>query len=93
LTLVKEAPDAAAEEAPAPRAEESAATPAGTPTNRNRVLDTVRSASGPLAQKDIVAATGIDKGGVSRAVAALVKSGDVAKTPAGIVIAGKEVSA
>ncbi|MFJ2923365.1 MarR family transcriptional regulator, partial [Streptomyces sp. NPDC087307] len=89
LALVK----TAAEEVPAPRAEEAAAAPAGAPTNRDRVLDAVRSAAGPLAQKDIAEATGIDKGAVSRAVTALVKAGEIAKTKAGIVIAGKEASA
>ncbi|MER6604306.1 MarR family transcriptional regulator [Streptomyces parvus] len=71
----------------------SAPAPAEPVTNRDRVLDAVRAASGPIAQKDITAATGIDKGAVSRAVKALVTSGELAKTDAGIVIAAGEVSA
>ena len=91
LRLVKDAAtNSAAEAATAP---EPKSAPAGAPTNRDRVLDAVRSASGPISQKDIAEATGVDKGGVSRAVAALVKAGELAKTASGIVIAGKEASA
>ncbi|MFB7853486.1 MULTISPECIES: MarR family transcriptional regulator [unclassified Streptomyces] len=90
LVLVK----AAAEEVPAPRTEEVAAAPAGAPTNRDRVLDVIRRAPGPISQKGIAERSGVDKGGVSRAVKALVKSGDVAKLDDGqVVIAAGEVSA
>ncbi|MDX3059605.1 FtsK/SpoIIIE domain-containing protein [Streptomyces sp. NE06-03E] len=83
LQLVK---DEAAVEVPAAR-------PAAEPvTNRTRVLDAVRD--GARTNRDIVDATGINKGSVSKLLKALVADGELAKLDDGqVVVAVKGVSA
>lgn len=63
---------------------------AGPVTNRDRVLAAVRE--GARTPKDVTAATGLNKGTVSREIKALVQSGAVARSEDGTLAAG-EVSA
>ena len=64
--------------------------PAAEVTNRDRVMDAVRS--GARSAAAIAKATGLNKGTVSREVKALVKAGSVLRAEDGTLTAG-EVSA
>ncbi|MGK4909980.1 MarR family transcriptional regulator [Streptomyces albus] len=96
LRLVKDgdyllAPPADPPAVPGPRAE---AAPAGLTEAESAVLDTVRSAAGPVRQKDVVVSTGLAKGTVSKTVAKLVKAGHLVKAEDGsLSAAAGEVSA
>ena len=80
LRLVKAAPAAAV---PTPRTDTDTA-----------VLDAVRTAAGPVRQKDIVDASGLAKGTVSKAVTRLVTAGALIKATDGtLTAAAEEVSA
>ncbi|WSK58392.1 ATP-binding protein [Streptomyces albidoflavus] len=85
LTLVKPMLDGV----PAPR-EAGESAPAAEVTNRDRVMDAVRS--GARSAAAIAKATGLNKGTVSREVKALVKAGSVLRAEDGTLTAG-EVSA
>ncbi|MFJ3044171.1 MarR family transcriptional regulator [Streptomyces tendae] len=88
LTLVK----AAAEEVPAPRTEEAAATPGDLTENQQAVLLAVRD--GASTNAEIAAKVGINPGSVTRAVTALAKRGLVVKQGTEIRLGGaEEVSA
>ncbi|MEU4012096.1 MarR family transcriptional regulator [Streptomyces pseudogriseolus] len=85
---VTEAPTAEPEKkTPAPR--KKMPIKAGPPvkTSRDRVLDAVRAASGPIRQKDVVRALGISPGTVSKAVSALLAAGLLARLDDGAVAA------
>ncbi|WP_367575303.1 FtsK/SpoIIIE domain-containing protein [Streptomyces griseoaurantiacus] len=60
-----------------------------------RVMEAVRDAEGPIRQKEIVAATGLAKGTVSKAVARLLLAGELARQDDGSVTvpAGTEAAA
>lgn len=76
-------PAAPAAEVPAARTEAEAA-----------VLDAVRAAGGPVRQKDVVEASGLAKGTVSKTVTKLVTAGHLVKADDGtLTIAAGEVSA
>lgn len=84
--LAPPAPAAPAAEVPAQRTEAETA-----------VLDAVRAASGPVRQKDVVDASGLAKGTVSKTVTKLVKAGELVKAEDGTLTlaapAAGEVSA
>lgn len=84
--LAPPAPQAPAAEVPAQRTEAETA-----------VLDAVRAAGGPVRQKEIVDASGLAKGTVSKTVAKLVAAGDLVKAEDGTLTlaatAAGEVSA
>ncbi|WP_432071339.1 FtsK/SpoIIIE domain-containing protein [Streptomyces sp. AA1529] len=96
LRLVKDedfhlAPPAPPEAGPAPRAESAAS---GRTEAESAVLDAVRTAAGPVRQKDVAEATGLAKGTVSKAVRSLVESGAVRRAEdGGLTAAAGEVSA
>jgi S-DNA-T family DNA segregation ATPase FtsK/SpoIIIE len=69
--LAPPAPTAPAPEVPAQRTEAETA-----------VLNAVRAAAGPVRQKDVVEASGLAKGTVSKTVAKLVKAGELVKADA-----------
>jgi S-DNA-T family DNA segregation ATPase FtsK/SpoIIIE len=55
------------------------------PSADDRVLDAVMRAGGPVRQKDVVEASGLSKGAVSKAVARLVEAGRLAKQEDGTI--------
>ena len=57
----------------------------GPRSNVARVGEAVRVAGGPVGQKEVVAATGLNKGTVSKAVRRLVAEGTVVRREAGRV--------
>ncbi|NUV65003.1 helix-turn-helix domain-containing protein, partial [Streptomyces sp. CAI-85] len=90
LRLVKDE----AATAPAQRTEEAAATPAGLTETEAAVVDAVQKAGRPVRQKDVVDASGVAKGTVSKVVNKLIGAGVLARTEDGAIIAAaKEVSA
>lgn len=91
LRLVKDAPEAAVPaQQSAPAAE---AAPALTDAE-SAVLAAVRAAGGPVRQKDIVEASGLAKGTVSKTVTKLVKAGVLVRAEDGtLTAAAGEVSA
>ncbi|MBZ6212153.1 ATP-binding protein [Streptomyces olivaceus] len=82
---------------PATAAAPAAEVPAQRTEAETAVLDAVRAASGPVRQKDVVDASGLAKGTVSKTVAKLVKAGELVKAEDGtLILAGTvagEVSA
>lgn len=74
----------------------AAAVPAQRTEAETAVLDAVRAAAGPVRQKDVVDASGLAKGTVSKTVAKLVKAGDLVKAEDGtlsVAMQAGEVSA
>jgi hypothetical protein len=87
LTLVKDG----AAEVPAPRPESA---PAALTDAEAAVLDAVRAADGPARQKDVVTASGLPKGTVSKTVKRLVDAGHLVRAEDGALTAtAEEVSA
>lgn len=77
---------------PAPKP--AAAVPAPRSEAETAVLDAVRTAGAPVRQKDLVSATGLAKGTVSKAVKALTEAGAVLRAEDGtLTAAAGEVSA
>jgi S-DNA-T family DNA segregation ATPase FtsK/SpoIIIE len=71
-----------------------AAVPAARTETEAAVLDAVRAAGGPARQKDVVEASGLAKGTVSKTVAKLVTAGALVKAEDGtLTISAEEVSA
>lgn len=78
---------------PAPQ-EPAAEVPAQRSEAETAVLDAVRAAGGPVRQKEIVDASGLAKGTVSKTVTKLVKAGELVKAEDGtLTLAAGEVSA
>ncbi|MFG3169231.1 FtsK/SpoIIIE domain-containing protein [Streptomyces sp. NPDC048200] len=67
-----------------------ASVPAGTETNRGRILRAVHEGARTL--RDVTDATGINKGTVSREIKALAASGDVRKNDDGMLLPGQEAA-
>lgn len=83
--------------APPTEAPPAAAVPAQRTEAEAAVLDAVRAAAGPVRQKDVVEASGLSKGAVSKTVAKLVTAGELARAEDGTLTltgtAAGEVSA
>lgn len=92
LRLVKDTGDFVL--APPTQAEPAAAVPAARTETETAVLDAVRAAGGPVRQKDVVDASGLAKGTVSKTVTKLVTAGALAKAEDGtLTISAEEASA
>jgi S-DNA-T family DNA segregation ATPase FtsK/SpoIIIE len=77
-----------------PGAKPAAAVPAPRSETEQAVLDAVRAAGAPVRQKDLVSATGLAKGTVSKAVARLADAGALVRAEDGsLTVAAGEVSA